>query len=100
MIKVIETNISVDDQGISRDHQSRVVEFEKWEDVIDEFKSETSVNRRDLLGTLQGNTIPLNAIVEDLKYDDFHLSCDTIKDDGKGGFIKTRKLVYLIKENK
>ncbi|WP_425203738.1 hypothetical protein [Priestia megaterium] len=97
MIKVIETNISIDDKGMQRDHQSRVVEFEEWEDVINEFKSETSVDRKDALGTLHGKTIPLNAVVEDLKYDHFHLSCDVIKDNGRGGFIKSRKLVYLIK---
>jgi len=97
MIKVIETNISIDDQGISRDHQSRVVEFEKWEHVIDEFKSETSVDRKDALGSLHGRTIPLNAMVADLKYDDFHLNCNIIQDSGSGFIIKSQKLIYLIK---
>ena len=97
MIKVIETNISVDNEGISRDHQSRVVEFEKWDDVIDEFKSEISVDRKDALGSLHGRTIPLNSMIADLKYDDFHLSCNIIRDTGNGFLIKDKKLVYLIK---
>jgi len=97
MIKVIETNISIDDNGIQRDHQSRVVEFEEWEDVIDEFRSGVSVDREDVLGSLHGRTIPLNAVIENLKYDDFHLSCNIIKDNGRGFLIKSTKFVYLIK---
>jgi len=97
MIKVIETNISMDDGGILRDHQSRVIEFEDWEDVIDEFKSEVSVERKDALGNLHGRTIPLNSMVADLKYDDFHLSCNIIKDTGEGFLIKSKKFMYLIK---
>ena len=93
MIKVIETNLSVDNENTIKDHQSRVIEVESWEDYIQEIKEAKSVSRNSVLGSLHGNTIPNNAVVEIISLDDFHLDCDIVNRFG----ILSKKLVYRIK---
>jgi hypothetical protein len=89
MVRVIETNLSMmswDGEEIA-DHQSRVIEVDSWQDFINEIKDGKSVDR---IGTLWGLTLPRACKIENLKYDDFHLSCDVYTD------IKQKKLAYLI----
>jgi len=74
MIKVIETNMSVNLDGEIKDHQSRVIEVESWGSYIQEIMNEKSAERRSVIGNLHGKTIPSNATVYDLEHDDFHLS--------------------------
>jgi len=90
MIKVIETNLSLDYDDNIIDHQSRVVEVESWEDYINEIKEGISVFRKSILGCLDGYTIPTKqSRVENIICDDFHLSCDVYR-----GNTKTKKLAY------
>jgi len=93
MIKVIETNLSVDNENTIKDHQSRVIEVESWEDYIQEIKDAKSVSRNSVLGNLHGNTIPSSAVVEIISLDDFHLDCDIVNRFG----ILSKKLAYMIK---
>ena len=93
MIKVIETNLSIDNENTIKDHQSRVIEVDSWEDYIQEIKDAKSVSRNSVLGSLHGNTIPNNAVVEIISLDDFHLDCDIVNRFG----ILSKKLVYRIK---
>lgn len=93
MVKIIETNLSIDINDTFRDHQSRVIETGSWQDYINEIKEAKCVSRMSCLGHLDGCTIPKIAKVENLKYDDFHLSCDVINFANQ----KTKKLAYLIK---
>lgn len=93
MIKVIETNILMDKDEM-KDFQSRIIEIDNWYDFIEEIKNGKTIIRKALLGNLFGNTIPRNSKIENFKFDDFHLSCDVYNYQG----IKTKKLVYLIKE--
>ena len=55
---------------------------------IDEIKNTKCVIRN---GSMNGNSIPKCSVVDNLEYDDFHLSCDVYNYQG----IKTRKLCYL-----
>ena len=58
-----------------------------------EIKEAKSVSRNSVLGSLHGNTIPNNAVVEIISLDDFHLDCDIVNRFG----ILSKKLVYRIK---
>ena len=93
MIKVIETNLSIDNNNNIADHQSRIIEVDSWDEYIKEIKEAKCVLRMAILGVMQGCTIPKNAQVLDLKYDDAHLSCDVIGYEGKLG----KKLAYVIR---
>ena len=90
MIKVIETNLSIDNNDNIADHQSRVIEVESWEEIINEIKECKTVSRRSICGCLDGCTIPKKSKVVNLKYDDIHLSCDVYNYFG----VKTKKLIY------
>lgn len=74
MIKVIETNLSMNGDYIE-DHHSRVIEVESWDEFVNEIKEGKTVMRYAVLGGMYGNTIPRSATVSDLKYDKNHLSC-------------------------
>jgi len=76
MIKVIETNLSLDNNDNIADHQSRVIEVESWEEFINEIKECKTVIRKSIYGCLDGCTIPRESKIVNLKYDDIHLSCD------------------------
>lgn len=93
MVKIIETNISMNYSNEIIDHQSRIIEVSSWNEYIEEIKTRKTISRKSFLGNLIGVTIPKMAIVENLVYDDFHLSCDVINYKG----IRDKKLCYLIK---
>ena len=93
MILVIETNLSLDKEDNIKDYQSRVIEIESWDDFINEVKEAKCIIRSAYLGGMYGNTIPRSAKVENLIYDDFHLTCDVYNYAGQ----KTKKLAYIIK---
>lgn len=92
MIKVIETNLSMDYENNIRDHQSRVIEIDNWEEFVDEIKNAKTVSRNSYIGSMDGCTIPRQSKVENLIYDDLHLSCDIYNSTG----MKSKKLVYKI----
>ena len=92
MIKVIETNLSVNLDGEIKDHQSRAIEIESWGEYIQEIINEESVERRSIIGSLHGKTIPNNATVHNLKHDDFHLSYDLYNKFG----LWAKKLAYRV----
>lgn len=92
MIKVIETNLSMNGTDDIMDHQSRVIEVEDWYDFINEIKECKTVTRNSVLGCMHGCTIPKQARIENLIYDDKHLLCDVYNYLG----AKTKKLVYKI----
>lgn len=90
MVKIIETNMN------EEDFQSGVIEYTSWEDYVDIFKN-YNVNKRyiahGILGSMHGIVVHKNSKISNLKYDDFHLSCDIKHIDG---FID-RKIAYLIR---
>ncbi len=87
---IIETNLLLDENGIIRDHQSRVIESVSWYSYINEIKNNLSVHKSSFIGYLHGNTIPDNSKVDNLVYDDSHLSCDVTNRFG----YKSKKLAY------
>jgi hypothetical protein len=89
MIKVIETNLSISDTGEIKDHQSRVIEVESWDYYTNEIKEARVIIRSSIIGSLHGTSIPSQAKVENLTYDDFHLSIN------KFG-IKSKKFAYKV----
>lgn len=46
MVKVIETNVSLDNKGIPVDVQSRVIEAESWDKYLDEVFGDTPADKR------------------------------------------------------
>ena len=94
MVRIIESNLSLDDDKNLKDHQSRIVLANCWEDYInafinyngqrvEKFKSETF---------LSGCSIGQQCKIENLKYDKFHLSCEIIKWNN----TKDTRIAYLI----
>lgn len=91
---IIETNLSYSEDGELKYHQSRVINSKSWEEYIDNIKAAVS---KEYSGTLQGRNIPLHSTVEDLKYDEFHLSCN-VYSWVNNNFIKTGKLAYRVND--
>jgi hypothetical protein len=92
MIKVIETNLSVDGENTIKDHQSRVIGIDSWDKYIQEIKDAKAVYRSSIIGSLHGNTIQSDSKVKNLIYDEFHLSCDVYNRFG----IMSKKLAYKL----
>jgi hypothetical protein len=74
MAKIIETNVSLADDGKIDGVQSRLIEVESWESYVDEIKDGKSIMRTSLIGNLTGYSLPKNVVVEQLKYDKNTLS--------------------------
>ena len=79
---------------IVMDHQNRVVEASSWEDYCNAFENYNgdTVEFKSLT-SMFGSTIPREVGVYNLKYDDFHLSCDVITRVG----CLAKKLAFLWK---
>ena len=92
MIQVIETNLSIDNDNIIRDHQSRIVEVEDWDTYCKAFEKYNGKAVYFKSKTMPGNSISSNCSITDLIYDDIHLSCMILH---QSGFI-TKKLAYRI----
>ena len=75
MIQVIETNLSIDEDDVIRDHQSRVVEVYDWDTYCRAFEKYNGIAVDLPSKTMRGYSIPPNCIITDLTYDDIHLSC-------------------------
>jgi hypothetical protein len=78
MIKIIKTNLSIANDKIM-DHQSYVEDEESWESFIEKVK----------LGFLFSKNHSVK--VGNIKYDDFHLSCDVDKSSG----LHTKHFAYI-----
>ncbi|MEI2465116.1 hypothetical protein [Niallia taxi] len=93
MVKIIETNLSIMDWDgeVIADHQSRVIEVSSWQDFIVEIKEAKTVERPSVIGSMHGNSVPRECRVDNLQYDEKHLSCDIIYGNG----VKSKKLAYL-----
>ena len=92
MIRVIETNLSIDEDDVIRDHQSRIVEVEDWDTYCKAFEKYNGEAIYFKSKTMPGNSISSNCIITDLIYDDIHLSCMSLH---PSGYI-TKKLAYRI----
>lgn len=92
MIKVIETNLSMNPNNIIIDHQSRVVQVDSWESYINEIKEERSVSRLDRYGSIHGCSFPIGCKLDSLKYDEFHLTYNAVKNGG----LWSKELAYRI----
>ena len=92
MIQVIETNLSIDEDDVIRDHQSRVVEVEDWDTFCKAFKEYNGEAVYFKSRTLKGYSIPPDCILAYLTYDNIHLSCRILH---LSGYI-TKKLAYRI----
>jgi hypothetical protein len=92
MVRIIETNLSIDNLGAIQDHQSRVIETESWMLYVDEFIHGKTIIRNSCIGSLHGATIPREAKIENLTYDEKHLMCDITNWKS----IKSKKFAYLV----
>lgn len=92
MVKIIETNLSISKSGAIKDHQSRIVEANSWEEYCKSFDmyDGNAIEFKSLTNMI-GNTVPKEVKLYFLKHDDFHLSCNVWN-----GIFKTQKLAYLI----
>jgi hypothetical protein len=77
-MKIIKTNLSIVNDKIM-DHQSYVEEEESWESFIEKVKSGFLFSKNR------------SVTVENIKYDEFHLSCDVNKTSG----IHTKHFAYI-----
>lgn len=91
MVKVIETNISIDKTGAMRDHQSRIVEVLDWDTYCKAYKNYDGIGIEFHSKTMPGATLMSNCLLTELTYDDIHLSCIIEK-----GIFKTKRLAYKV----
>ena len=96
MVKIIETNLSMDGYDKICDSQSRVIEVESWDSYLDEIAGGECVARECIIGNMYGFTIPQSAtIIENLSWNEQSMRCDVYNSHG----VKTTKLAYLVREN-
>lgn len=93
MVKIIETNLRITQSGNIRDHQSRIIEADSWECYCNTIKNYDGNATYFKALSMCGNTINANVKVYDVKYDDFHLSCNMWNN-----IFKTIHLAYLVTE--
>lgn len=98
MVYVIETNLSMDGDKVA-DHQSRVIEVPSWEEycaMYENYNGQACTIGKSLT-YLSGNNINSHRIIENLNYDDFHLSCDMVWDNELFYLdSKTRHLAFCV----
>ena len=97
MVYIIETNLSMKNDVIM-DFQSIIVEVPSWEEYCAMYETYNgqACNIGKSLTNLIGNNINAHRIIENLEYDDFHLSCDMFWDN-KLFYLdnKTKHLAFL-----
>lgn len=92
MVQIIETNLSVTSDGLVKDHQSRIVETNSWNEYCKAFEEYSGEEVKfKVLSQPSGASLCSNYKMENLKYDDFHLSCDA-----HNGYFGIKKLASLI----
>lgn len=96
-IEVIETNLIIDENNMIRDHQSRIVEADSWNEYCEAHKNYDGKAVFFKSKVLKGNSIQSNCKISNLKYDEIHLSCNItkLKDNGEEIFTDKR-LAYRI----
>lgn len=96
-IEVIETNLIIDKNNIIRDHQSRVIEADSWDEYCKAHKNYDGKAVFFKSKVMKGNSIQSNCKISNLKYDEIHLSCNItkLKDNGEEIFTDKR-LAYRI----
>jgi len=92
MVKIIETNFQLHNNSF----QSRVVEVESWEYIINLFKQD-EVNKVDNFQDVYNNYYegvirPKFSKIKDLKIEDDRLTCKVVIYDGR----ESMKLIQLI----
>ena len=91
MVKIIETNLLYKDTTLMA-HQNRVIEANSWDDYCNAIKNyDSKAIKFRSLTSIYGATIPREATIQNLKYDDIHLSCDVITRVG----CLAKKLAFL-----
>ena len=70
MPKVIETNVSFDDDDNTwkamKDNQSRVIEVKDWKEYVEELQVQAPIQRDDIVGNLNGLSIPVSYLCNKL----------------------------------
>jgi len=92
LIKVIETNLSLDSYGEIADHQSRMIEVEGWSELIEEIQNKDVIIRKSFLGNLEGVSIPKNSSVYQIDFSENHGTCIVVNYLGD----KTKKLFFRV----
>ena len=90
MIQIIETNLMLDKK--LNNFQSRVIEVESWDYVVEQFTSDDVVTPKthcDIHNRYSGVIVPRMAVIDNLEYDDNRLSCNVLTCNGH----KIRKLI-------
>lgn len=92
-IKIIETNVFEDFSSF----QSRVIEVESWDYIINLFTSAEENTKPDVFDDIfnsksTGVILPRQSRIENLQYDDFRLSCDVIC------YTRNKKLIQRVYE--
>lgn len=91
MVKIIETNLSLDKTNTIQDHQSRIVEALDWDTYCKAYKNYNNGYVEFHSKTMPGATLMSNCLLTELVYDDIHLSCIIDK-----GICKTKRLAYKV----
>lgn len=93
MVKVIETNLSIDGENNIKDHQARWVLINDWKDYCKKYQFYNG-NRvcYGIASSMPGPDILANVEITNLQFDECHLSCDVHHQDHS----ITKRFVYNI----
>lgn len=91
MVKIIETNLSVDGENNIKDHQARWVVIRDWKDYCKKYQFYDG-NRvcYGIESSMPGVDIPANVEITNLQFDGYHLSCDI----HHRGHFATKRFAY------
>lgn len=93
MVKIIETNLSVDGENNIRDHQARWVLINDWEEYCKKYQNYSGCRvHYGGVSSMPGADIQANVKITNLQFDERHLSCDITN---RYQFT-TKRLVYNI----
>ena len=93
MVKIIETNLSVNGENNIKDHQARLVLIDDWKDYCQEYQNYSGHRvYYSIASSMPGADIPADAKITNLQFDERHLSCDITNRDHS----TTKRLVYNI----
>lgn len=93
MVKIIETNLSVDGENNIKDHQAKLELINDWKDYCKKYQNYSG--RRvycSVASSMPGADIPADAKITNLQFDECHLSCDITNRN----HFTTKRFVYNI----
>lgn len=98
MVKIIETNLFVRSDNTIRDHQSRIIQANSWDEYISYYEKNKESDREhspfQSLTSLIGDTLPRYGDIIIFDYDGLHSYCEVVNPYGVRMIILANLIEY------